>query len=207
MQIVLLCCMPEKFFPYQTIMTTCVVVRKNREIAIASDSLVTFGDTRLSDAYELNDKIFKIGESCITVAGTTAHFPVMRKLMNDLGTDCKLGTRDEVFDTFSKVHHILKESYFLNTKEDEDDPYESSQITALIANPCGIFGVYSYREVFSFERFWGIGSGRHFALGAMYAVYDRLGSAREIAEIGVQAGAEFDKSSSAPVRIHSFAAS
>jgi ATP-dependent HslUV protease subunit HslV len=187
-------------------MTTCVVVRKNSEIAIGSDSLVTFGDTRLSHAYEANNKIFQIGESYITVAGTAAHFPVMRKLLNDLGNDCRLSSREEVFDTFSKVHHVLKENYFLNTKEDEDDPYESSQITALIANEHGIFGVYSYREVFSFERFWGIGSGRNFALGAMYAAYDRVASAREIAEIGVHAGAEFDKSSSAPFRIHSFPA-
>ena len=36
-------------------MTTCVVVKKNRQIAIASDSLVTFGDTRLSNAYEANN--------------------------------------------------------------------------------------------------------------------------------------------------------
>jgi ATP-dependent protease HslVU (ClpYQ) peptidase subunit len=128
----------------------------------------------------------------------------MRKLLAGMGEECKLASREEVFETFSKVHEILKEKYFLNTKEDEDDPYESSQITSLIANPHGIFGVYSYREVFSFDRFWGIGSGRNFALGAMYAVYDQTRSAREIAEIGVQAGAEFDKSSSAPFRIYSF---
>jgi hypothetical protein len=30
------------------VMTTLVVVRKNKEIAIAADSLTTFGDTRLS---------------------------------------------------------------------------------------------------------------------------------------------------------------
>jgi ATP-dependent HslUV protease subunit HslV len=185
-------------------MTTCVVVKKNNEIAIASDSLVTFGDTRLSHGYEANDKIFQFGESFVTLAGTAAHFPVMRKLLGGMGDDCRLGSRDEVFETFSRVHEILKEKYFLNTKEDEDDPYESSQITALIANPKGIFGVYSYREVFSFDRFWGIGSGRNFALGAMYAAYDRVQSAREVAEIGVRAGAEFDKSSSAPFRIHSF---
>lgn len=186
-------------------MTTSVVVKKNREIAIACDSLVTFGDTRLSSAYEVNNKIFQVGDSYITLAGTAAHFPVMRKLMTDMGEDCKLHTREQVFETFSKVHHLLKENYFLNTKEDDDDPYESSQITALIANPHGIFGVYSYREVFSFDRFWGIGSGRNFALGAMYAVFDQGGSARDIAEVGVQAGAEFDKSSSAPFQIISFA--
>lgn len=186
-------------------MTTCVVVKKNGHIAIACDSLVTFGDTRLSNAYEANNKIFHVGDSYITLAGTAAHFPVMRKLMTDMGEDCKLHTREQVFETFSKVHHLLKENYFLNTKEDEDDPYESSQITTLIANPHGIFGVYSYREVFSFDRFWGIGSGRNFALGAMYAVFDQGGAARDIAEVGVQAGAEFDKSSSAPFQIISFA--
>jgi ATP-dependent protease HslVU (ClpYQ) peptidase subunit len=185
-------------------MTTCVVVKKDNEIAIASDSLVTFGDTRLSNAYEANDKIFQVGESYITLAGTAAHFPVMRKLLTEMGEECRLSNRDEVFETYSKVHQLLKEKYFLNTKEDEDDPYESSQITSLIANQYGIFGVYSYREVFSFDRFWGIGSGRNFALGAMYAAYDRVKSAREVAEIGVKAGAEFDKSSSAPFRIFSF---
>lgn len=185
-------------------MTTCVVVKKNNEIAIASDSLVTFGDTRLSHAYEANNKMFQVGNSWIALAGTAAHFPVMRKLLSGMAEDCKLNDRDEVFDTFSKVHQILKEQFFLNTKEEDDDPYESSQIAALVANPFGIFGVYSYREVFSFDRFWGIGSGRNFALGAMYAAYDKCQTAYEVAEIGVQAGAEFDKSSAGPFRIVSF---
>ena len=185
-------------------MTTCVVVKKGNQIAIAADSLVTFGDTRLSIAYEANNKIFPVGDSYVTLAGTAAHFPVMRKLLVDMGEHCKLTSREEVFETYSRVHQILKDNYFLNTKEDDDDPYESSQITSLIANPHGIFGVYSYREVFSFDRFWGIGSGRNFALGAMYAAYDRVESARDVAEIGVQAGAEFDKSSSGPFQIYSF---
>ena len=51
-------------------MTTCVVVKKDRQIAIAADSLVTFGDTRLSNAYEANHKVFQVGESYITLAGT-----------------------------------------------------------------------------------------------------------------------------------------
>lgn len=185
-------------------MTTCVVVRKNNVIAMAADSLVTFGDTRLSQAYEANDKIVQVGDSYISLAGTTAHFPVMKKLLTDMGEECKLSSREEVFETFTRVHQILKEKYFLNTKEEEDDPYESSQITTLIANPYGIFGVYSYREVFSFDRFWAIGSGKTFALGAMYAAYDKLDSAHAIAELGVQAGAEFDKSSSLPCKIISF---
>ena len=186
-------------------MTTIVVVKKGGEIAIASDSLVTFGDTRLSGAYEANEKIIMVGDSYIGLAGSTAHFAVMRKLLTSM-TEVKLHSREEVFETFLKAHALMKEQYFLNPKEEDSDPYESSQITALIANPSGIYGVYSYREVFSFERFWGIGSGRNFALGAMYTSYDRLRNAKAVAEIGVRAGIEFDKSSSAPHRIFSFAA-
>jgi len=89
----------------------------------------------------------------------------------------------------------------MNSKEEDADPYESMQFTALIANPAGIFGVYSYREVFEFQRFWGIGTGRAFALGAMQATYARARSAREVAQAGVAAGIEFDKNSSGPLRL------
>ena len=183
-------------------MTTIVVVKKAGEIAIAADSLVTFGDTRLSGSYEENEKVIQVGNSFIGLAGSTAHFAVMRKLMMNMG-ELRLDSREDVFDTFLKLHPKLKEQFFLNTKEDDGDPYESSQFTILIANASGIYGVYSYREVFSFERFWGIGSGRNFALGAMYACYDRLKTARAVAEAGVRAGIEFDKSSSGPFRIYS----
>ena len=184
-------------------MTTICVVRKGTQVAIAADSLVTFGDTRLSHGYEDNDKVFRIGDSWIGMAGSTAHFPVIRKALGALtAEELKLGSRDEVFDTFLKLHPKLKEQYYLNPKEDDDDPYESSQFTVLIANARGLFGVYSYREVFEFDRFWAIGSGRSFALGAMYAGYDRGKTAREIAELGVSAGCEFDKNSGGPVKAH-----
>ena len=184
-------------------MTTVVVVRKGGTVAIASDSLVTFGDTRLDARYEANDKLFKAGDSWVGMSGTTAHFPVLRRALDALpAEELKLHTRDQVFDTFLKLHPKLKETYFLNPKEEDADPYESSQFTALIANAAGIFGVYSYREVFEFDRFWSVGTGRSFALGAMYASYDKAKSARELAELGVRAGCEFDKNSSGPVRAH-----
>jgi len=184
-------------------MTTVCVARKGGTVAIAADSLVTFGDTRLAHGYEANEKVFRVGDSWFGMAGTTAHFPVLRKALATLPPDeLKLGSRDEVFDTFLKLHPKLKESFFLNTKEDDADPYESSQFTVLIANARGIFGVYSYREVFEFDRFWAIGSGRTYALGAMFTAHDKARSARELAEAGVRAGCEFDKNSALPLKAH-----
>src|SRR5574340_1047727 len=148
-------------------MTTIVAVRKNGYAAIAADTLTTFGNTRLHASQDAShDKILRIGDSYVGVCGSAAHHLVLSNLLAKT-PDVQLNSKEAIFETFRRLHPILKEECFLNPKEDEEDPYESSQITALIANASGIFGVYSYREVFDYDRFWGIGSGRNFALGVM----------------------------------------
>jgi ATP-dependent protease HslVU (ClpYQ) peptidase subunit len=184
-------------------LSTVVVARKGHTLAIASDSLVTFGETRLPPGYEANDKMFQLAGSWIGAVGSVAHLPVLRQALAALSPEeLQLNTRQGLFDTFVRLHPKLKDRFFLNTKEHDSDPYESSQFSIVIANVHGIFGVESYREVFEFERFWAIGSGRRFALGAMHAAFDRAKTARDIAEAGVQAGCEFDTSSAGPVRLH-----
>jgi len=182
--------------------TTLVAVKKNGMAAIAADSLTTFGDTRLGRQYKgEHDKILEINGSFIGLCGSSAHPLVISSLLPKL-EDARLGSRMEVYETFRRLHPILKEQGYLNPKEDEDDPYESSQITALIVNNTGIYGVYSYREVFDYDRFWGIGSGRNFALGAMFAAYDRCRTAADVAKLGVEAGAEFDTATQGPIVLH-----
>ena len=186
-------------------MSTVVVARKGATLAIASDSLVTFGETRLPPGYEANDKMFSVADSIIGAVGSTAHMPVLRQALASLPPEeLKLNGRDALFDTFVRLHPKLKDRFFLNTKEHDSDPYESSQFSILIANVHGIFGVESYREVFEFERFWAIGSGRRFALGAMHAAWGKAKTARDVAEAGVAAGCEFDTSSAGPLRVHTF---
>lgn len=188
-------------------MTTLVIVKKNGQVAIAADTLVTFGDTRLSGRFESNSKIFKVdtpaGGTYIGMAGTVAHFPVLRKALGAMPKDqLRLGSKDEVFDTFTRLHPYLKDNFFLQTKEDDSDPYESSQFSVVVANATGIYGLYSYREIFEFKEFWGIGSGRSFALGAMHSVWDKAKTAREVAIAGIDAGCEFDKNSAGPVEAY-----
>jgi ATP-dependent protease HslVU (ClpYQ) peptidase subunit len=184
-------------------MTTVVVVRKNGQVAIAADTLVTFGDTRLSHRLEESSKIFRVdtnaGPSYIGMAGTVAHFPVLRKALATLPQDSlQFGSKSEVFDTFIKLHPYLKDNFFLQTKEEDHDPYESSQFSVLIANASGIYGLYSYREVFEFKAYWSIGSGRSFALGAMHTAFEKAKTAREVAVAGLAAGCEFDRNSAGP---------
>ena len=184
-------------------MTTLVIVRKDDDIVIAADSLTTFGDTRLAALHDVTyDKIVHYRGTYIGLCGSAAHQLVFESLMRRheaLDFTDKLA----IFETFRKLHPILKEQHFLNPKEEEDDPYESTQITALIANRHGIFGVYSMREVFEYTQFWAAGTGREFALGAMQALYARVKTAEDIARAGVEAGALFDKNSALPMTLYS----
>ena len=183
-------------------MTTLVVVRKGDEIAIAADSLTTFGDTRLAAAHDRTyDKIVHFRDTYIGLCGSAAHQLVFESLLRR-HEDLDFSNRFAIFETFRKMHPILKEQHFLNPKEEEDDPYESTQVTALIANPHGIFGVFSMREVFEYTTFWAAGSGSEYALGAMHATYGRLKSAEAVARAGLDAGAMFDKNSALPLTLY-----
>jgi len=77
-------------------MTTIVVVKKGTEIAIASDALVTFGETRLPHGYEMNEKIFKVRDSYIGLAGSTAHFAVFAQALHHLGEEVLLAVAGDL---------------------------------------------------------------------------------------------------------------
>lgn len=182
-------------------MTTIVVVRKGKQVAIAADSLTTFGSTRLAPSYDRSPhKVIAYRDSFIGVAGSAAHQLVLENLLKR-NADLALHGKESIYESFRRLHPMLKEEAYLNVKEEDDDPYESSQMTVMIANPTGIYAVYSMREVFEFDRYWAIGSGRDFALGAMYVAYPRAKGPEQVAKIGVEAGAEYDTGTSLPMEL------
>ncbi|MEM1056486.1 MAG: MFS transporter [Bacteroidota bacterium] len=188
-------------------MSTLTAVRKGPTVAIAAESLTTFEDTRLPiDNDAAPEKIFAVetvaGTAYVGVVGYTAHFLVLQQALGDVAASeegLDLGSREAVFETFRQLHPVLKETYYLLPDSGQDgDPYESSQVSILIASPGGIFGVYDMREVHEYRRYWAMGSGFPYALGAMWARYEAL-EAAEVARLGVEAGVAFDRSSAGPV--------
>ncbi len=180
-------------------MSTIVMVRKNDRACIAADTLTSFGELRQHASYDRNgDKIFCDGENYIGIVGSAAHELVMKSLLANVEYD--FSSRPDIFESLRRMHPLLKDEYFLNPKEENDDAYESSRIDALIINRSGLFGVFALREVFEYSKFWAIGSGGDFALGAMSALYGRDGlDAEAIARAGVAAGIEFNNASAPPV--------
>ncbi len=181
-------------------MSTIVAVKKNGKACIAADTLTTFGEIKqLSEYDSTHDKIHLYNDTYFGIAGSAAHHIVIQSALEKYGAELEFNNQRAVFESFRILHPILKEEYFLNPKDEDDDPYESSRIDTLIVNPHGIFAVYALREVFDYSRFWAVGSGGNIALGAMYAVYDRADNAEEIAKIGIEAGATFNSATALPM--------
>ena len=185
-------------------MSTIVVVKKANKVAIAADTFSSLGNTKCEGKYFANhDKILRFRDSYIGIVGNSAHSNVFASIIRKYSERLSFGSVEEIFETYLKLHPILKEEFYLRPEEEDDDPYESSQIDALIANPYGIFGMFSWREVDEYNRFWAIGSGQEYALGAMYAVYEKMNDPEEIARTGVAAGCEFDDGSGLPCTSYS----
>jgi ATP-dependent protease HslVU (ClpYQ) peptidase subunit len=191
-------------------MSTIVAAVKNGVACIAADSLTSFGDTKQSAEFVVNsDKILSLPNSTthdnvqnqtyMGIVGSAAHHLVLQNLVVDHADKINLSDRMSIFVTLKTIHPILKEEYFLNSKEEDEDSYESSRVDALIMNTNGIFGLYSLREVEQYSRFWAVGSGSEFALGAMQTAYEIYDTAEQIAQAGVVAGATFDNASSLPM--------
>lgn len=181
-------------------MSTIVAVKKNGLIAIAADTLSCYGSTRQpADQRENYDKILKVGSSYIAIVGHCANYQVLEDLFSRLKKKPELDSPQSIFAFFRGIHKKLKDYYYVNPKESENDEYESSQIECLIANRHGIFGVYSLREVEKYTKYYAFGSGYEYALGAMKVAYDHYDTAKEIARIGVEVAANYDKSTGLPL--------
>jgi len=181
--------------------TTVTVVRKDGIAAIAADTLTKWGTAKESSDYIVNHpKILKIGNSYVGVTGYATFKTILRDYFDHVQEEVLLDTPSNIFRTWNRLHGILKQRYYLLAEEDKEDALESSRMDCLIANPHGIFGVAAHRTVQEFSRFYAYGSGSDYALGAMYSAYaDPRLSAEQIARHGVEAAAEFDDGTAAPI--------
>lgn len=183
-------------------MSTITVVKRGGFVAIASDTLTT-GGIKDSAAYVVNHhKILPLGENFVGVTGTTTGKLMLADYFSSLKKPPTFDSPLAVFRFWTKLHKTLKDDYFLNADEDEDDSVESTRLDCLIASPYGIYGASALRTIQEFTRFYATGSGSYFAMGALWAAEKRQLSAEALARLGVQAACEFDESTGAPILSH-----
>jgi ATP-dependent protease HslVU (ClpYQ) peptidase subunit len=182
-------------------MSIICAAKKNGIIAISSDTQSNFGSLAVSAKHmKSSGKLYPVNQSIMGVVGWHAISDILQHLILTEEKLFQLNSKMEIFSTLISLHKKMKENYFLETKEDDDDqPVESNQLDALIVNKQGLFEISSYREVNEYNTFWAIGSGWRLALGAMHALYETEATAKTIVEAGAAAAAEYDDACGLPL--------
>lgn len=184
-------------------MSVIVAVEKGGRLAIAADSLHTAGSMKVPPEHKVNHrKLFKWGPCWVGLIGWGALSAITESLARRYPEALDDPSRAGVFEALRALHPVLREEYYVEPREDNGQPVESSQLDGLVISPLGIVGFSSYRNVSEYARFWAIGAGREFALGAMHACYERLRDPATIARHGVEAAITFEDSCGGPVHGH-----
>ncbi|MDH3348695.1 MAG: hypothetical protein OEM02_11440 [Desulfobulbaceae bacterium] len=184
-------------------MSIVAVVKKGDRICIAADTLANRGSMKIgAERIKDHQKIYKLDDSYMGMVGWSAIVQIVEHVINTDPGLLNFSNRMAIFNTLLSLQTVFKEKYFIDPRENEDQPVESNHISALIVNKNGIFEVDSYREVHEINDFWAIGSGSSYALGAMRALYNLDVTAEEIVGEAVKAAAEFDDGCGLPMTIH-----
>lgn len=186
-------------------MTTVAAVKKGRRLCIASDSLALFGSRKEIDGKHVygKGKIIQVGSNYIGMSGHPAWGLILNYYFLKLKRIPEWKMADQIFEFFCEMHQALKNNYFLDCKQSNFLPFEDSAYELLIINPNGIFEVEYSRLVRQYSKFSAIGTGEDYALGAIKAIYDKIDDPMEIAKIGIEAAAQFDRKTEIPVHTYS----
>ena len=184
-------------------MTIIVAVRKGNRAVLAADTAESEGSMLIPAGYRANHtKIIKHRRALLGMAGWSAVSDAMESVLRGEPDILDTSSRAAVYESFRRIHDVLKKDHYIETREDEkEQPVESSQVDTLILTPEAIYSVESYRSVAEYTRFWAIGSGTRLALGAIYSLYRRMDNPRDIARAGVAAACEFDDACMLPLEV------
>jgi len=190
-------------------MTTILAIKKNKSICIGADTLtVIAGGRKQTSADIVNcEKIIKYESNYIGVFGNHSLFLAIKNCLKKDKRKRSFSNEDEVFNEICQLHRTLKDEYDLISTSGDGDSFESSRFELLIVNSSGIFKTYELRSVQHFARFYAIGTGSSYALGALEALYSGDNSAEKIAKKSLEVAAEFDDATGLPGTFYSIKSS
>ena len=182
-------------------MSIVVVVKKGKEIVIASDTLTSQGMRGVSSKYKENSKKFiEYKGTFIGSVGKAMSKIMLQHALTKQEHTLDFNGLENIYGSMLELHKLLKNKYFLVPSSKQEQTVEATKLHLLIANKSGIYKVSSDRHISELSKFWAIGSGESYALGAMYHAYSKKKySAKDIAKIGVEAACEFDKGCALPM--------
>lgn len=179
-------------------MSVVVAVCKNDKVAIAADTMHLTGSRREhADNLVRASKLRRIGRSVLGGVGWSVYDNIIDHYLRRNRNRPSLKDEDAIFDFFLKLWRHMREKYQLvNDQPDKDSrsPFADIDSQFIVASRTTIHAINSELAVSRYARFVVIGSGSHYAYGALHALYDSRRSAAQLATAAVRAAVHFDDS-------------
>ncbi len=186
-------------------MSIAVAVRKRGRIVVAADSQDTFNDRRVLRDNHGASKIVRTGSSYIACTGWGVYDNILRDYLAR-GARPRLGSERAVFAFFIAFWRQLHKRYqFVNDQvpdENAPSPFADLDSCFLVVNRSGLYYVTGNISVMAFKKYYAIGSGASYALGALHVLYDQDLSAEALARRACQAASTFDVYCGGDIDVH-----
>jgi ATP-dependent HslUV protease, peptidase subunit HslV len=185
-------------------MSIALAIEKNGEIIVAADTLTSFGHTKVPPVLHSAVKVRRVGASLLATTG----WGVYENILDDVlarRKNIRLGSRGQIFEFFLRLWSDLHKKYsFVNDQIDEKEagPFGNLDSTFLVVGRPGIFYVGPDMSVTRVERYFAIGSGAQFALGALNALHDSKLGVETMARRAIEAAIAFDTYCGGDAQIH-----
>lgn len=174
-------------------MSIAVAVTKNNRLALGTDSQSTFGDHRVPDDIGAS-KIREVGAAYVASTGWSIYDDILDDYL-PRATEANLSSRSTIFAFFRAFWKELHENYAFVKDQPEDDehsPFGTLDSSFLIVSRQGVLHVAGNMNVTQFSRYYAIGSGCEYALGAASVLYGTDADSATICRKAVGAAIEFD---------------
>jgi ATP-dependent protease HslVU (ClpYQ) peptidase subunit len=174
-------------------MSIVVAVSKGEGMVLAADTQSTFGGERVPAGNQASIKIRRVGEALLGRSGWGIYDNVLDDMI-DRERPPDLGDRSAVFRFFLDMWKRLHERYpFVNDQsKSKDSPFGDLGGSFLVAAAGGIFYVAPNLGVTEFQRYYAIGSGADYSLGALHHLYDTELDPVTIARKAAETAVAFD---------------
>ncbi len=183
-------------------MSIIVGVTKNGRTVLAADSLNVFGQERIPADNCRALKVRPVGNALMGITGWSLYDNIMLDLLSAREPP-SLRDDKEIFAFFMELWKELHERYpFVNDQPHEkDSPFGDFDASFLVANAAGIYKISQDASVCRFEKYYVIGSGGVYALGALHQIYDTDADAEQLAHRACATAIEFDIYCCTPIDI------
>lgn len=188
-------------------MSIAVAVRSRGRIAIAADTKRTFGSGTLPDDNLVDVKIRKVGAAYLAATG----WGIYANILDDYlarNRRVRLTNPKSIFSFFRVFWRELHERYSFvsDQRPDDDSPFGDLDASFLVISANGIYSVACDMSVTELQRYYAIGSGASYALGALHALYKPNMDAEKLAARSVQSAIALDLYCGGEITTHSLRA-